>query len=87
MKNQANPLKPIKSFEILLPKMNKRQRIDYYLSPNEFKNDNDRFGLFSKDVDPDTFLSTESINSETNDKWLASYPNSTKKMPGFSLTF
>ena len=58
--------------------MNKRQRIDYYLSPNEFKNENDRFGLFAKDVDPDTFLSTESIKHiETTDQWLASYPNST----------
>ena len=45
-----------------------RKSYEYYLGPNEFSNINDTVGMFSQDVDPETFFSTESVQySETVD--------------------
>ena len=38
MKEQENPLKPIKTLEVIPLKMNLKQSIGYFLGPNEFKN-------------------------------------------------
>ena len=41
--------------------MNVKKNLSFTLGLNEFINENDKFGLFKQDADPNTFLSKEDI--------------------------
>lgn len=53
--------------------MSKKKTVDYYIGPNELKDENGRVGLLANEVDPDTFLSTESIQYSQSTDDLVSY--------------